>query len=251
MEKTKKLFIVSVILLIFLMLTGMTRPLTQAEELAEQLKNKTMEILQLRQTVSELRLQIVDYQTQLKNDRIALEPARFASEKGNNTSLWLRNPDHLKNVWKWTQQYQYLLTPEARATAKDFNIEFAIFCWFFSESGYDPNIITFNYQEYNKEYYLKKNGGIVKKSERSRKIWYEDLIYLSTDWYMAQINDVCWNNCYNKLPEHLKKKKKSDPEVAVAMYILWIDSRVEMQWSWCYLSADSWTLMWRLNHING
>lgn len=220
-------------------------------DLTHQLKLKTMEVLQLRETISELRLQVAELKQVDKDTRISLEPARFASEKGNSTSQWLRNPDHLKNVWKWTKQYKYLLTPEAVASAKDFNLEFAIFCWFFSESGYDPNIITYNYKEYNKEYYLKKNGGTVLKVDRSRKILYDDLILTSTDWYMAQINDVCWDNCYNKLPEQLKKKKKSDPEVAVAMYMIWVNSRVEAKWSWCYLSADGWTIVWRLGQING
>lgn len=252
MNKIKEYFTGFVTCLILLSLMGSG----QVSTLQDQLDKATLKIYQLgilvseqKQQITELTAQVVDYRKQELNDRIALEPARFASEASNSTVQWLRNPDHLKNVWKWEQKYKYLLTPKAIASAKGFNLDFAIFCWFFSESGYDPNIISYNYQEYNKEYYLKKNGGTVLKSDRKRTMLYDDLILLSTDWYMAQINDVCWKDCYNKLPEQLKKKRKSDPEVAVAMYMLWINSRVAMKWSWCFLSADGWTLVWRLGQI--
>lgn len=165
---------------------------------------------------------ITGYRTQLKDDAIALEPARFACERGNTLAFWAKNPDHLKSVWKWTKQYKYLLTPEAVATAKDFNIEHFAFLWHFKESKYDP------YKE------SKNKDG-------------------STDWGMSQINDVNWDRLHAKLPEHLKTrlKPKQDPEVAVAMLYLWINSRVEMKWAWAYLSPEAWTLMWRLNQIDG
>ncbi len=221
MKNLKRSLIVLLSLTTMLMIMGMTFPQAR-EELIEQLKQKTMKIVQLEQTITQLNTQITDYQIQLKNDKIALEPARFASESGNSTSQWLRNPDHLKNVWKWTKQYRYLLTPEAEATAKDFNVEYFAFVWFFKESHYNP------YAE-NKN----KNG--------------------SMDWGMAQINDVCWEELYKHIPEELKKRKnpKQDAEIAVVMLYEWINHRVEMKWSYCYLSPEGWTLVWRLQQING
>jgi hypothetical protein len=192
-------------------------------ELTERLKTATTEIHLLKLQNSDLRLQIAEYKIQKKDDLIALEPAVFASERGNSTSLWLRNPKHLKNVWKWTKQYKCLLTPEALATAKELNIEYFAFAWFFKESHYCP------YPEPKKN----KNG--------------------TYDWGMAQINDCVWDDCYKHLPDELKKRNnpKQDPEVAVAMLYIWINHRVEQKWSWCYLSDEAWTLVWRLQQING
>lgn len=193
----------------------------EIEDLTYQLKLKTMEVLQLREQISDLRLQVANYRQQRKDDLIALEPAVFASESGNGTSLYLRNPNHLKNVWKWVKQYRHLLTPEAEATAKDFNIEFFVFSWAFKESHFNPFAMNKN-----------KNG--------------------SYDWGMCQINDVCWDGLYAQLPTELKKRRnpKQDAELSICMIYLWINSRVKGKMSYCFLSDEGWTLVYRLNVIN-
>lgn len=215
----KKLFCILLVTCGTILSLGMT---PQMEVLTERLKEIVTENLQLKQKITELNNQIVDYKTQIRNDKIALEPARFASEKGNSTSQWLRNPDHLRRVWKWVQQYKYILTKDSLESAKTFNIEYFAYAWFFKESHFDP--------------YAKNTNDNKTK-----------------DWGMAQINDVCWDILYVKLPDELKKRPnpKEDPEIAVCMLYLWINDRIANKWSYCYLSDEAWVLVWRLGKING
>lgn len=192
------------------------------ETLSNMVRNLNRENLQLKREGEKYRLKLAELQLEKINDRLALEPIRYFTEAGYDSTKnpWAKNPDHLRNVWKWTRQYRHLLNADAQATVKNFDIEYFIFAWFMKETHYNP------YAE-NKN----SNG--------------------TFDWGMAQINDICWNDLYKNLPENLKtiKNPKKSAEVSVAMIYLWINDRVKMNMSYCYLSPEGWTLVWRLNQI--
>jgi hypothetical protein len=71
------------------------------------------------------------------------------------------------------------------------------------------------------------------------------------DKTMCQINDSCWNDCVRRLPEDLRKRKnlETDPEVAIALLYCWINSRVDIHLSWCYLNDEAWFLYWKIGEI--
>ena len=227
----------------------------EIQDLAHQLKIKTMEVLQLRETISELRLQVAEYKTEKLNDKIALFPLRYYREKGyfKANNPYARDPEHFRKVWSYCQKYQYLLSPEVKAICvkdKFDPVKFA-FLWNHCESHFKANLLTYNYKEYDKYYYITKSNTKVKKSEIDREIYYDYLIVLSKDNGMAQINDVVWDILYARLPEELKKRKnpKVDPEVAIAMLYLWMSDRTKNNMSWCLLSDESWTMFWLIGEI--
>jgi hypothetical protein len=62
--------------LTFLCLMGMTLVNPQMEDLAHQLRLKTLEVLQLRSQMAEKDLKLAEYRIAAKNDKIALLPGR-------------------------------------------------------------------------------------------------------------------------------------------------------------------------------
>ena len=84
---------------------------------------------------------------------------------------------------------------------------FAVLCWAFKESHYNPYAQNKN-----------TNG--------------------TYDNGMCQINDVCWEYIYAKIPDKLKKlpNPKFNAEVSIAMIYLWVNDRVEQKMSWSVLS---------------
>lgn len=222
----KKLFCTILIVLGSILMLAMNNPNLQdnLDTLSQMVRNLTRENLQLKQTVSELRLREAEFKIEKLNDKIALYPMVYYREQGyfKADNPYARDPEHFKRVWLYCNKYKYLLSKDALEICKKQDIDPVKFnfVWHHKESKYSPLIVCTN-----------KNG--------------------TRDYGMAQINDCVWDTLYAQLPENLKKIRnpKLNPEIAVAMLYLWMSDRTKQGMSWCYLNNEAWTMYWFIGEI--
>jgi hypothetical protein len=209
----------------FFFLCGMS---PTGQDLLERLKKATDEIITLKTENTILKGQIKYYQDESKDTKIALEPIRFLTEAGYNDpkNPWAKNPDHMRRCWDYIKKYESLLTPEARASAESskINVKLFVLAWMAKETHYNPFL---ELQNENKSW----DHGICQINSGSR---YNE----KTKTWTA--TSEAWDDLFSHLPPELQKKKcysRTDTETGIAMLYVWINHRVEMKWSWAYLTS--------------
>lgn len=218
-----RILLVLILLTVFVLNAGdVQTSLIQAYE--KQIASQKNMIEKLTKENVELKVKVGNLQTSYIDNLISEEPIKLCREKGScdPNNFYERDPEHLKNCWKLSNKYLYLLTSESIQVCKQSNIDPVIFCycWMFKESGYNPNA---EYHNENK----------------------------TIDWGISQINDCVWDTLYKRLPIKLKeiKNPKRNSEVGVAMLYLWINDRTANRWPWAYLSNDGWILYSRIGEL--
>lgn len=219
----KKLLFVFGVFAFFVLGAGDVRDsLIKAYEI--QISQQKLRIDNLLLENSQLKKEVGNLATNNEDIEIALEPIKYERETGScdPKNFYSRDPEHLKNCWRWCKKYASLLNSESLQIYKESQIDpvrFA-FVWLFKESNFSSVC-----------YYHNTNGTI--------------------DNGISQINDCVWNTLYRQLPKELQgyKNPKENAEVGIAMFYLWVNDRVKNKWAFAYCNNEGWTLYWRLNEV--
>lgn len=151
-----------------------------------------------------------------------------------------RDPEHLKQVYKYAVKYKELLSTEAAEICKRSNIipEVFLMLWINEQTHFNPLVEYANKDAFGRV--ISVDRSITQINSGSRLDKKTNLRYYTTE---------AWDYGFSQLPEGLKKKKVAsvhkDVEIGIAMFYIWVNERVRLKMP--FAMASNWSLYSRLN----